>query len=187
MDGNNDLREKLIQEGMRELCEYGVQGMSLRRIAQRCGVSCAAPYKHFADKQALLLAVANAFDEKWLLCQAEAVAGLPEEDAAVRLRAICKAYLLFLRDNPAFCALITQRDEQSGKWRPDQLFDRSTLTKRLIVQYAREHNLSEDEAFCRTYAIRAIFYGVSTMNQLGNQQMTESVLNWILCVLNSQI
>lgn len=115
MDGNTDLREKLIREGMRELCEYGVQGVSLRRIAQNCGVSCAAPCKHFRDKQALLLAVANAFNEKWLRCQAEAAAALFEEDTAVGLRAICRAYLLFLRDNPAFCALITQRDEQSGK------------------------------------------------------------------------
>lgn len=187
MDDSIDLRQRLIQEGMRELSESGVQGVSLRRIAQNCGVSCAAPYKHFQDKQALLLAVANAFNEKWRQCQQRAVAEVAHCDAAAQIRAVCKAYLLFLRDNPAFCALITQKDEKSGKWQPDQLFDGSTVTKRLIVQYAAEHGLSEEETYCRTYAIRAIFYGVSTMNQLGGQHLTDSVLNWMFNLLDSQI
>lgn len=186
-DGNIDLREKLIQEGMRELSLYGVHGLSLRHIAQECGVSCAAPYKHFQDKQALLLAVANAFNDKWLRCQTEAVSPVSDRDATTQLRAICRAYLRFLNDNPGFCALITQRDEASGKWQPEQLFDRSTLTKRLIAQYTKDHGLSQEDAYCRTYAIRAIFYGVSTMTQFGDHRLTEPVMNRILSILDGQI
>lgn len=42
-------RETLILAGLEELNEYGVQHFSTRRVAKACGVSCAAPYKHFKD------------------------------------------------------------------------------------------------------------------------------------------
>ena len=44
-------REELIKAGVEEINRYGVAGFSMRRIAQLCGVSCGAPYKHFGDRK----------------------------------------------------------------------------------------------------------------------------------------
>lgn len=41
------------------LAEEGVGGLSLRKVARRAGVSHSAPYAHFADKQALIAAIAS--------------------------------------------------------------------------------------------------------------------------------
>ncbi|HWZ19753.1 MAG TPA: helix-turn-helix domain-containing protein, partial [Ktedonobacteraceae bacterium] len=54
---HGDLRNALIQAGLEILAEGGAQELDLRKVARRAGVSHAAPYRHFADKQALVAAI----------------------------------------------------------------------------------------------------------------------------------
>ena len=56
---HGDLENALIQAGVAILSREGMGALSLRRVARRVGVSHAAPYAHFADKQALLAAIAT--------------------------------------------------------------------------------------------------------------------------------
>jgi AcrR family transcriptional regulator len=56
---HGDLRNALIRASLDILGESGVPGLSLRAAARRAGVSHAAPRRHFADKEALLAAVAE--------------------------------------------------------------------------------------------------------------------------------
>ena len=55
---HGDLKNTLIQAGIEILSKEGVDGLSLRKAARKAGVSHAAPYAHFADKQALIAAIA---------------------------------------------------------------------------------------------------------------------------------
>ena len=56
---HGDLKNALIEAGAEILSKEGVTGLSMRRVAQKVGVSQAAPYAHFADKQALIAAIAT--------------------------------------------------------------------------------------------------------------------------------
>jgi AcrR family transcriptional regulator len=56
---HGDLKNALIAAGIDVLAEEGVRGLSLRKVAQRAGVSHAAPYAHYADKQALIAAIST--------------------------------------------------------------------------------------------------------------------------------
>ena len=179
-------RERLIEAGILELQEYGIQGFSLRRVAQSCDLSCAAPYKHFRDKQELLQAVADTLNRRWFARQSDALARLGG-DTGAQLRTICREYLRFLCDNPHFCALITQRDEDTGKWRLNRLFDQSSTTKRLIVQYAKEHSMTDQVAYGRVYAIRALLYGAAMMNQHDDMLLTDAAFDALCSVIDSQI
>src|SRR5512136_340809 len=57
---HGDLKNALIKAGADILSKEGVSALSLRKAAQLAGVSHAAPYAHFADKQALIAAIASA-------------------------------------------------------------------------------------------------------------------------------
>ncbi|HHU40397.1 MAG TPA: TetR/AcrR family transcriptional regulator [Propionibacterium sp.] len=56
---HGDLRRHLVAAARAELEEHGVANVVLTRLAQTCGVSVAAPYRHFPSKEALLAEVAN--------------------------------------------------------------------------------------------------------------------------------
>ncbi len=55
---HGDLRAALLAAARVLLDEGGVSSVSLREVARRAGVSPAATYRHFADKEALLVALA---------------------------------------------------------------------------------------------------------------------------------
>jgi AcrR family transcriptional regulator len=54
---HGDLREALIAAALEIIGEIGPQGLTIREVARRAGVSHAAPYRHFTDKDELILAV----------------------------------------------------------------------------------------------------------------------------------
>jgi AcrR family transcriptional regulator len=56
---HGDLKNALIRAGVEILSKDGVRGLSLRKVAQKAGVSHTAPYSHFADKQALIAAIST--------------------------------------------------------------------------------------------------------------------------------
>jgi AcrR family transcriptional regulator len=59
---HGDLRQALVQAALREAEQGGPEAISLKALAKDLGVSQPAPYRHFADRDALLQAVtAEAF------------------------------------------------------------------------------------------------------------------------------
>jgi AcrR family transcriptional regulator len=57
---HGDLKNALIQAGITVLSQEGISALSLRKVASVAGVSHAAPYAHFTDKQALVAAISTA-------------------------------------------------------------------------------------------------------------------------------
>ena len=55
---HGELRTALVGAALELLAEAGADALSLRAVARRAGVSAMAPYRHYADKEALLAAVA---------------------------------------------------------------------------------------------------------------------------------
>jgi AcrR family transcriptional regulator len=55
---HGDLRPSLVRAATEVLEQQGISGLSLRGAARRAGVSHAAPYRHFPDREALLAVVA---------------------------------------------------------------------------------------------------------------------------------
>jgi AcrR family transcriptional regulator len=84
---HGDLRPALVEAAVAGVRDGGWEGFSLRRAASALGVSPSAVYRHFADKAALLDAVAeHGFAALGLRMEAagrEARAGRPPREAAV--------------------------------------------------------------------------------------------------------
>jgi AcrR family transcriptional regulator len=56
---HGELRPALLRAAAKILEKEGREAISLRDLARRAGVSHGAPYRHFADRQALLAALAD--------------------------------------------------------------------------------------------------------------------------------
>jgi AcrR family transcriptional regulator len=94
------LREELIKAAQQIVETEGVDALSVREVARRAGVSSAAPFRHFADKQALMAAVATdalrSFVEHTEKAMEEA-----GTDPVDRFRAVGIAYIDFALAHPA--------------------------------------------------------------------------------------
>jgi AcrR family transcriptional regulator len=100
---HGDLREALIQTAIELLSERGAEAFSMAEASRRLGVAVSAPYRHFADRDALLAAVA--LRAAGLLADQldrTASSGTP----AQRLAAAAQAYVRFADEQrPLFQAL----------------------------------------------------------------------------------
>ena len=92
---HGDLRAALIGASFEVLAECGRQRFSVAAVARRLGVSSAAPYRHFRDRDHLLSAVsaAAARDLNAAITGAADAAGT---DPAARLAAAAGAYVRYV-------------------------------------------------------------------------------------------
>jgi AcrR family transcriptional regulator len=95
---HGDLKNALIQAGIEILSRDGLQALSLRNVAKQAGVSHMAPYAHFADKQALIAAIAAEGYAK--LYSKLSAAHQSKSDPLPCLFAMAHAYLQFALDEP---------------------------------------------------------------------------------------
>ena len=95
---HGDLHAALLREAAVLLREQGVEGLSLRRLAERAGVSRTAPYHHFEDKNALLCALAE--DGFRRLDRLMEEAAFQADDPEPGLRRFVRGYLRFASDDP---------------------------------------------------------------------------------------
>jgi len=95
---HRDLPRALVRSALEILSEAGVAGLSLRAAARKAKVSAMAPYRHFADKEALLAAVAEYGFRQLTARFTAAVAGAPDPREGLAVLGV--AYVLFARDEP---------------------------------------------------------------------------------------
>ena len=109
---HGDLRDALLSAARRILEKNGIAQLSLRRVARAAGVSPAAPYHHFADKQALLDAIAA---QGFAALTAEMRGRMAKEaDPAGRLDASGIGYVVFAVENPTLFQLMFSGDRHSS-------------------------------------------------------------------------
>ena len=99
------LRTELLAQAERTVRERGVEALSLRELAREAGVSHGAPRRHFADRQALLDALAKAGFARLGAELRGAVAGAGE-DFQARLSATAAAYIRFATRDAALLELM---------------------------------------------------------------------------------
>ena len=96
---HGNLRETLIKSALDILKEGSLSDLSLRALARKAGVSQTAPYRHFEDKEALIVELKTEGmrmlgDGMWDMIETE-------KDPLVRLQKIGLKYIKFAEDYPA--------------------------------------------------------------------------------------
>jgi AcrR family transcriptional regulator len=134
---HGNLRAALLAEAERTLRDQGIDQLSLRDLARQAGVSHAAPRRHFADRQALLDALAEA---GFLRLGDELRAAIDEagDSYQMRLRAAATAYVRFATQDAALLELmyVVKRSQHSAAL--DDAFGRLFTTFDALIRQGQQ-------------------------------------------------
>ena len=181
---NVSSRERLILSGLRLISENGVSAFSLRAVAADCGLSCAAPYRHFKNKDDLLLAILRYIHDAWHEIQSKIIA--EKSDVRTCLIRICMAYIRFLVDNPSFRAIVMSGDRLMPPEQRQLMGKLSERTMHLIHAYVADEGLTEEAAHRKTSLIRALLYGYSLMLSSGDLPASDASFELIERVVSRE-
>jgi AcrR family transcriptional regulator len=95
---HGNLRAALVRAAMELLEESGENALSLRAVARRAGVSPAAPYRHYADRETLVSAVAAVGYRE---LAERLTAAHPSPSTPEQLASVAIAYVQFALERPA--------------------------------------------------------------------------------------
>lgn len=160
------VKEKLILQGITELENHGINGFSLRRVASACSVSCAAPYKHFKNKDEFIFEISKYIYTQWHLLATQ-IMDIFKEDIKKQITEMCVSYIKFWMANPKFrSVLMINTDEAFGK-RAGEIRELAQITKHLTENLCKEKNLSDEKTKQIIISLRAAVYGAIMMMNKG--------------------
>jgi AcrR family transcriptional regulator len=130
---HGDLRNAIISEGMSIIKKEGIEGLSIRHVARKIGVSHTAPYRHFRDHDDLLAAIAvRGF--KILRDDIQKVLSKFPDDSGRQILESGKTYIRFAMKNPDLYRIMF-RDYIKNKTGKDDFYNEMDFFFREWVGY----------------------------------------------------
>lgn len=181
---HKNLREELIEAGVKLVEQEGAEALSLRRLAAECGVTHAAPYKHFKDKEDILQAVTSRIYTifgKELQKNAEK---FQNETPHRRILELGKRYVEFALEHPEFLRLMffygngradpgkLQKAEGPAEICPE---DSLLIFRNVAGDYLASLQIPPEEYEYHLISLWALVHGIAVMLQNHNWEPSEPV------------
>ena len=180
-----NMRQLLIEAGIEEINRSGVTDFSVRRVATACGVSCAAPYKHFKDRREFIAAIIDYVNEQWHVRQEEILAactgGLREQ-----IVQIVVGYLRFLMEKPWFRSILMLKDEEFDNIYHKARGQMSSRSQQLEEQFFAESGWDSAKIRRKLHIVRAILYGTVFLIDSGELPYDGTVLETVRAAVDRE-
>lgn len=184
------LKDRLVRTGLEELNQHGVKNFSVRRVAAACGVSCAAPYKHFRNKDEFLAAVIDYANQLWEMQIKKVRQDAGSEGQVSTLRRqileICRSYIRFLTDNPYVRSVKMMKDKGLETEYHKLKVSITKETQSLIERYRKMAGIPEHAAKMKMFVGWAIVYGATVMLDNGEMPDTPESLNEVIALIDRE-
>jgi len=159
------LREDILEVSRNLLVKDGFGKMSMRKIANRAGVSATSIYLHFQNKDELLLALIESSIAK--LSSALEKNLTDSDDSITKLEKMARSFVDFALENPQEYEIIYMvRPEEMPKF-PKEKFQQIRkiyeLLADIISEGKRKGALNVDDPLMSSYMIWAQLHGVASV------------------------
>ena len=139
---SSNLKEQLIKAGINEINYHSIADFSIRRVASLCGVSSAAPYKHFKIKQDFIAGIIKYVNDDWTRRQ-QVILSDTSLSTRQLLVEFSVEYVKFLVENPFLRSLIMYKDEELDSRYDTMRGELSAISHRMVDKYCDEVGMDE--------------------------------------------
>lgn len=161
---HGDLRRALIHQALRTIDRDGVEGLTLRAVGEALGVSRTALYRHFADKQSLIAAVAR---EGFRTLRTDLLEAWEREGRGrAGFEAMGEAYLAFAVANPSHYRVMFGRFLESCVRDPELVQEAEGAFQALVdalVAQQREGLARRDDPVLLARFVWSVVHGVAML------------------------
>lgn len=177
---HGDLRNALIEEGIKMINSGGEGSLSMRKLAERCGVSMAAPYAHFKSKDDLINAIKNHVTENFTERLEKSVSKIRDGGIEKKIIALGNAYVLFFMEHPEYFTFLFSRGyihvNLDFSKSDENNFKPFLILKDLCTQYFAEKKpeLSDYEKELEIIRIWASVQGLTSIIFMNNVKWSRS-------------
>lgn len=174
---HGDLRAALLAEAAAMIADGGAASVTMREIGRRLGVSRAAPYRHFADKTALLVAVAAAGFARLGRRLQEADVESPTSGVD-QLRRIGEEYVRFALENPAHYRLMYGKEAITRQDRPKLREAGDALLAQLVdlfKAHQRAGTIKRQNPQVQAYVAWSAVHGLASLVLEGQIQAVDEI------------
>ena len=162
---HKNLKSDLIEAGIALVAKEGLDAFSLRKVAGLCGVSHAAPYSHFGNKDVLLEEMQKHVSECFSAELEKTIAKCKDKEAL--LMELGKSYLRFFSKRPNYFAFLfgktklaldlTERADPQKNYRPYEIF------KTAAEDFLARKNCPKEKWNDITISLWAFVHGITSL------------------------
>ncbi len=174
---HGDLKKEMILKGLQLLNKEGLEGLSLRKVAIRCGVSHAAPYKHFKNKEALMAAITAEVVDSFTSALGR-VACDHSGDPEGQIVALGEQYVKFMVENPDYLKFLFLSGQKApilirdGEFADDREITSFTIFKNSAMEYLRSINANAEDRAVDILTMWSLVHGFAVL--MANQSIEYS-------------
>lgn len=175
---SNNLRDALIIAGINEINAHGVTGFSIRRVAESCNVSCAAPYRHFESKRDFIAAIIDYVNDLWAERQEEVLAqcgtSLQEQIVEITLN-----YIRFLMEKPFYRSILMLKDDEFDNLYHEKRSQFGSLSQSLEARFYSISGLDEATWERKRLVIRSLIFGSVFLYDNGEFEYNDKNMDYL--------
>jgi AcrR family transcriptional regulator len=172
---HGDLRAALLDEAAAMIAEGGTASVTMRALGRRLGVSRTAPYRHFEDKTALLVAVAASGFKRLNDRLQRIEAGAPQSSVE-RVQRMGEEYVRFALENPAHYRLMYGKEAVARQDLPELREAGNALFEELVEvfqAYQDSSGIKRQDPRAQAYVAWSAVHGLASL--LIDGQITAAV------------
>ena len=181
----SNLKENLILAGIEEINNHGINNFSIRRVADACNVSCAAPYRHFKDKNELIAAIIDYVNDRWADRQEE-VLQTCGESYREQIVEISVNYIRFLMEKPFYRAVLILKNDNFDNLYHKKRTQFGSLSQTLENHLFEISGLSREVWERKMLIFRSLIFGSVFLFDAGEFEYNEKSLEDIRYTLNRE-
>ena len=164
---HGSLKSDLMEKGLQLLSSAGYEAFSIRKVADMCGVSHAAPYRHFKSKEELISAITMTTSQLFISAIEVTLSNF-EGNCKKQIIEAGKTYVKFMVENPDHFKFIFLTNHNNPILIQDSTFIQAerwpvNIFKKLFTSYRKGLGLDETGWSLDALALWTLVHGITVL------------------------